>query len=269
MEHLLLALDGYSIFELVILCVFVVLLAVYFVLFSLWRKGKRFRYFESSFIRTQNLLSMLIPRFKYRFITGTSKGEQSFYWIVLLLNLITAVLSFVNDLVVNNVLTAIQLVFSLIFLGLLISLLITDDKLAAVPPQVYPYNPSLVVYSIVFLFYELLNFIQSLASGVLPVVLFGLFFFIGYLLLYGGIVLMRYIRKTFEIGHALIYSGGVVICITSVISMIINSLKANPLSVVVLVISTLCEIATSIAIIYVYDHFEWGRNLLSKIKNHI
>lgn len=269
MENLLLALDGYSIFQLVILCVLVVLLVVYFVLFSLWRKGKRFRYFEASFVRTQNLLSLLIPRFKYRFITGTSKSEQSFYWIVLLLNLITAVLSFVNDLVVNNVFTPLQLVFSLIFLGLLISLLITDDKLAAVPPQVYPYNPSLVVYSIVFLFYELLNFIQALASGTLSVVLFGLFFFIGYLLMYGGMVLMRYIRKTFEIGHALIYCGCVVICFTSIISMIINSIRSNPLSVVVRVISTLCEIATSIAIIYVYDHFEWGRNLLSKIRNHI
>lgn len=38
MNLLMLALDGYSIFQLVILCILVVFLVVYIVLYSLWKK---------------------------------------------------------------------------------------------------------------------------------------------------------------------------------------------------------------------------------------
>lgn len=263
----MLALDGYSIFQLVILCILVVFLVVYIVLYSLWKKGKRFGYLESSFIRSQNLLSLLVPRFKFRFLTNTNKKEQSFYWMVVLLSFMSALLGFINDIVVNKIFTPIQLVFSLLFLGLLVSLLITDDSLAAVPPQVYPYNPSLVVYSIVFMFYELLNFIQALASGSLAGVLFGLFFFMGYLLLYGGIILMRYIRKLFPLGTPLIYCGGVIISITTLVSLVINSIGTHPMTITCFVFSTLSEIATSIAIIYVYDHFELGKSICNKLRS--
>ncbi len=268
MNLLMLALDGYSIFQLVILCILVILLVGYIVLYSLWKKGKKISpFFESSFIRSQNLFGLLIPRFKFRFITNTNKKEQGFYWSVILLGLLSALLGFVNDIVVNKLFTPIQLVFSLIFLCLLVALLITDESLAAVPPQVYPYNPSLVVYSIVFMFYEILNFIQALASGSLPGVLFGLFFFIGYLLLYGGVILMRYIRKVFPAGTPLIYCGGVIISITTLVSLVINSIGTHPITVISFVFSTLSEIATSIAIIYIYDHFEWGKSISDKLRS--
>lgn len=266
MNNLMLALDSYSVFQLVILCIFVVLLVVYIILYSLWKKGKRFRYFESSFIRTQNLISLIVPQFKSRFLNNYDKKEQAFYWTVVLLEFLSEVFGFVNDIAVNKVFTPIQLVFSIIFLFFLVCLLVTDENLSPNPPQVYPYNPSLVVYSIVFLFYEILNFIQALASGVLASVLFGLFFFLGYVLLYGGIILMRYIRKTFSMGTPLIYCGGIVILITSFISLIIKSIGINWLTVITLVFSTLSEIATSIAIIYVYDHFNFASQIISKIK---
>lgn len=258
MNTLLSALSSDTVLAIVVTCLVLIGLVVFIVLSILQKKNKLTGNTASHMSRINGRLSSFGEMVRLKMIENPVKGEVALYWTVVVLEVAGASLYLVCEIL--NKTYSLNFLKMIVYLAFIVFMIVFHIRYAPNVPYYYEYDPMLFSYSVLALFFALIDFVTGLVNGS---VIFSLLYFVGNLLFFGIIFITRFSKDEFKLRSLLVYLGAIIIGITDIINFCVY-VPSNPLVLIMTLIRTLASIALNVLLLYFYDDFDFIKKLFRK-----